>query len=75
METSDLSKKIIINGTNNKYQINKYLNKNNIVKEPKKRVVTEKWEFTDKYFDHDNQMKLIYNISEPVTELEERDKE
>jgi flagellar motor component MotA len=80
METSDISKKIIIHGTNNKYQINKYLNKKNIVKEPKKRIVTEKWSFSDKYFDHNDQMKLIYNIlnkiePEPELELEEGEKE
>jgi hypothetical protein len=76
METSDISKKIIIHGTNNKYQINKYLNKKNIVKEPKKRIVTEKWSFSDKYFDHNDQMKLIYNILNKIEpELEEGEKE
>lgn len=59
---SENSKKISINGTNNKYQINKLLNKNNLSKEQKKREVTKKWSFSDKYFEYENQIKLISNI-------------
>jgi hypothetical protein len=67
------SKKINIIGTNNKYQINKLLNKNNLLKEQKKREVTKKWSFPDKYFEYENQIKLISDIYNEKKQLIEKD--
>jgi hypothetical protein len=63
MDLSENSKKISISGTNNKYQMNKILNKNNLPKEQKKRVVSEKWSFSDEYYEYENQIKLITNLN------------
>jgi len=62
MDISENSKKISISGTNNKYQLKKVLNKNEIVKEPKKRIVTKKWTFSNEYFNYENQIKLVHDI-------------
>ena len=55
-------KKININGTNNKYQMKKLLEKN-ITKEKKQRVDAKKWSFSKDYYDHENQVKIIIDIS------------
>jgi len=62
MDIQEPIKKISISGTNNKYEMKKLLNDNEIVKEPKKRIITKKWSFSDEYFEYKNQIKLINNI-------------
>lgn len=53
---NNLSKNINITGINNRYQMKKLINTH---KEIKKRVDSEKWDFTDEYFRHDKQLELI----------------
>ena len=55
-------KKINITGVNNKYQVNKLIKENRGKKEQKKRVVSEKWNFPEEFFEYNNQMILIKNI-------------
>jgi hypothetical protein len=63
MDVQENPKKISISGTNNKYQMKKILNKVELKnKEPKKRVVTKKWKFSDEYFDNKKQLQIINNI-------------
>lgn len=59
--TEETPKTINITGTNNKYQMNKLINKN-VKKEPKKRVVSEKWNFPEEYFEYNHQMKIVCDI-------------
>jgi hypothetical protein len=61
MDNEEISRKILISGSNNKYKINKILNSN--IKEMRKRVTSEKWNFPIEYFEYCNQMKLIVDIS------------
>jgi hypothetical protein len=75
MDNSENSKKISICGTNNKYQMNKILNKNNLPKEQKKRVVTEKWCFTDEYYAYENQIKLITTLQNKTNEEKQKNEE
>jgi hypothetical protein len=56
------SKQINITGTNNKYKINKLVQKNE-VKNIKKRIPAENWNFTAQHFEYDTQMKMIIDIS------------
>ena len=56
------SKKINIIGTNNKYKINKLI-RSREKEEVKKRVLSENWNFHNKYFEYTNQMKMIKDIS------------
>ena len=55
-------KKINITGVNNKYQVNKLIKENRGKQEQKKRVVSEKWNFPEEFFEYNNQMILIKNI-------------
>jgi hypothetical protein len=56
-------KKITIDGTNNKYQMKKVTkDKEQKEKEIKKRVVSEKWTFSEIYFKHEMQLELIKDI-------------
>jgi hypothetical protein len=66
----EVSKKILISGTNNKYKMNKLLN-NNKSKEMRKRVTTEKWNFPIEYFEYNNQMKMIIDISNNLFSTDE----
>jgi hypothetical protein len=59
------SKKINITGTSNRYQMKK-LNKP-IDKELKKRVESEKWSFSEECFKYENQLKMIQDISNNIT--------
>jgi hypothetical protein len=59
----DEPKKIIISGTNNKYQINKLIKPRNFDIEAKKRLESEKWNFDESYYAYFNQLKLIEHIS------------
>lgn len=74
MDISENSKKISISGTNNKYQLKKILNKNEIIKEPQKRIVTKKWTFSNEYFNYENQIKLVddilHNLNTKITTSE-----
>ena len=62
MDIQEPIKKISISGTHNKYEMKKILNKNEIDKEPKKRIVTKNWSFSDEYFDNTNQLQMITDI-------------
>ena len=70
MDISEPPKKINITGTNNKYQMKKMLNKNDIIEENKKRIVTEKWSFSNEFFEYNNQFKLVNDILNKQTNNE-----
>lgn len=55
---------ISITGTNNIYQIKKMINQHKDEKSVKKRVVSEKWTFTDEQFLYSYQMKILKCIFE-----------
>jgi len=59
---ADQPKKINITGTQNKYQMNKLIKDNNINKEPKKRVASEKWLFPDECLTYSYQVCIIDSI-------------
>ena len=61
---SEDQKMISITGTNNKYQIKKMIKDNKVEKEIKKRVVSEKWTFSDECFLYPYQIKILNNILE-----------
>jgi hypothetical protein len=56
-------KTINITGTNNRYHMKKLINKKDLNAEPKKRIVAEKWSFSNETFEYNNQMKMIRDIS------------
>ena len=58
----DVSKKINIIGTVNRYQIKKITN-NSYDKKPKKRVESEKWTFSEEHYKYENQLIMIKDIS------------
>ena len=60
---ADEPKKIVISGTNNKYQMNKLIKPRNANIEAKKRLESEKWNFDESYYEYFNQLKLIENLS------------
>ena len=56
-------KKINISGTNNKYKMKQLINNNNnLEKETKKRVQSEKWTFQEEHFEYSNQIKMTNDI-------------
>ena len=55
-------KKIEINGTKNKYGVNKLIADYKQEKEIKRRVVSEKWTFSEEYYNYENQIKLVRDI-------------
>jgi hypothetical protein len=56
-------KKITISGSNNKYRIKQLINNNNnLEKETKKRVQSEKWTFQEEHFEYSNQIKMTNDI-------------
>lgn len=62
----DLPKKIIINGSHNRNMIKKVNRPTTPERKPKKRVESEKWTFSDTYYEFENQLniiKLIKNCS------------
>jgi hypothetical protein len=65
---SEDQKMISITGTNNKYQIKKMIKDNKVEKEIKKRVVSEKWTFSDECFLYPYQIKILNNILENILE-------
>jgi hypothetical protein len=60
---ADEPKKIVISGTNNKYQMNKLIKPRNANIEAKKRLESEKWNFDESYYEYFNQLKLIEDLS------------
>jgi hypothetical protein len=58
----EIPKKINISGTNNRYKMKQLINNHNIEKESKKRVQSEKWTFSEEYFEHSSQFKMINGI-------------
>jgi hypothetical protein len=56
----EVAKTINITGTNNRYHMKKLIHKEK--KEPKKRVVAEKWCFSEEYFEYTHQLKLVNDI-------------
>ena len=55
-------KKIVISGTNNRYQIKKLI-KPRTANENKKRVESEKWTFDESYYEYSSQLKLLIDLS------------
>jgi hypothetical protein len=58
----DISKKISITGTNNRYKLNQLIAEHKSEKVVKKRIPCEKWTFPDEQFEHSNQLKMIKEI-------------
>jgi hypothetical protein len=58
-------KQINITGTNNKYKFKKLINTHNenTEKDVKKRIPSEKWNFSNDHFLYENQLKMIIDIS------------
>ena len=59
----DISKKINITGTNNRYHMKKLINEHKLEKELKKRVQSEKWNFPDESYEYAKQIQMIIDIS------------
>jgi hypothetical protein len=60
---NETPKKINISGTNNKYKMKQLINNNNnLEKETKKRVQSEKWTFQEEHFEYSNQIKMVNDI-------------
>jgi len=55
-------KKINISGTNNRYKMKQLINSHKLEKETKKRVQSEKWDFSEEYFEYANQIKMVNEI-------------
>jgi len=58
----EIPKKINISGTTNRYKMKQLISNHNIEKESKKRVQSEKWTFSEEYFEHSIQFKMINGI-------------
>ena len=58
----DISKKISITGTNNRYKVNQLIAEHKAEKEVKKRIPCKKWTFSDEQFEHSKQLKIINEI-------------
>jgi len=63
----EVSKKINITGTSNRYQMKKLTN-NSSDKAYKKRVESEKWIFSEEHYKYQNQLKMIQDISNNITD-------
>ena len=57
----DISKKIDIIGTANRYKMKNLTN--NYKKESKKRVVSKKWTFSEEHYKYSNQLNMLKDIS------------
>jgi len=58
----DMSKKINISGTNNRYKLKQLINENKTEKVAKKRIPSEKWNFTEDNFEYIKQIQMIKDI-------------
>jgi hypothetical protein len=58
----EASKIVNIIGTHNKYQMKKIINKEQVKKEPKKRVVAENWTFSNTNFEYTYQINMVKDI-------------
>jgi hypothetical protein len=58
----DISKKINIYGTNNRYKMKQIMNEDKTEKEAKKRLQSEKWTFSEEEFEYAKQIKMIREI-------------
>lgn len=56
-------KKIVITGTNNRYQMNKLIKPKNAGTEIKKRIESEKWTFPESCYEYSTQLKLLVDLS------------
>ena len=61
---ADEPKKIVISGTNNKYQMNKLIKPRNANIEAKKRLESEKWNFDESYYAYFNQLMTQIVVNE-----------
>ena len=59
----EITKKIDINGTANKYAIKKLINDHGKHKEMKKRVVTQNWNFDNKWYEYSYQIQILKSIN------------
>jgi hypothetical protein len=59
------TRKIVIDDSLNKYYVTK-IKHDKHVKEPKKRIVAEKWTFSHIFFEYENQLRLIHKIYDNV---------
>jgi len=64
----EIAKTINITGTNNRYHMKKLIHKEK--KEPKKRIVAEKWCFSEEYFEYNHQLKLVNDIFNNLDNLD-----
>ena len=55
-------KKIIISGTNNRYKMKQLINTHKLEKETKKRVQSERWNFSEEHIEYANQIKMVNEI-------------
>lgn len=60
--TEEEHKKIVISGTNNRYQMNKLI-KPRFANESKKRVESKKWMFPESCYEYSAQLKLLVDLS------------
>jgi hypothetical protein len=67
-ENENESKYINISGTNNKYHMNKLIQKK---KEIKIRVTTHKWTFSNDYYNYSKQMQVIKDIQEDILKIKD----
>lgn len=63
------SKQISIVGTNNRYQMKKVTKQKT---EIKKRVESEKWTFSDEYYQHDKQLELLNTVLRNIRNSSEK---
>ena len=55
-------KTISITGTNNRYQMKKMIKDHKLDKEVKKRVVSEKWCFSEEWYSYESQINILNSI-------------
>ena len=68
-EQQQESKQISIVGTNNRYQMKKVTKQKT---EIKKRVESEKWTFSDEYYQHDKQLELLNTVLRNIRNSSEK---
>jgi len=58
----EISKKINISGTNNRYKIKQLINEHTTEKEVKKRIQSEKWRFPEEEFTYSKQINMMTEV-------------